>query len=93
MAVVNTLSKGYDLDYVWCQADSSAAKGCGGLFPAPGSDSRVAVGRRYRRPPTWPRICHTQPHTATLSRAQPHKHANRTRSAAQRFPRSGAIWP
>jgi len=27
---VNTLSKGYDLDYVWCQADSSAAKDAAG---------------------------------------------------------------
>ena len=44
MAVVATLSKGYDLDYVWRQVGGTATRGRGGLLPPGRGERRRAAG-------------------------------------------------
>ena len=52
MAVVATLSKGYDLDYIWKQVDRGPAQGRGQLLhprPARAGESRPAAGGALAR--------------------------------------------
>jgi hypothetical protein len=56
VAVVATLSKGYDLEHIWRQVDRGPAKDAAGTTfrPARPGESRRAAGRaRARRRSAW----------------------------------------
>ena len=49
VAVVATLSKGYDLDYIWKQVDRGAAKDAAGYYIQASESGREPPGRWWAR--------------------------------------------